>query len=127
MKKVVIIIFSCILLMGLLDCLPQEKLHKVEEKEISSVAVKEKDVRELVWNQLSTRDKERIKGTWQEAQLKKIALRDYSMGKIGIKSNITGEEVYLVDFQTKDNIEPNNIPVLASIEDYKIIGYAYIE
>lgn len=83
------------------------------------------DIRELVWNQLDLKDKERINGNWQDAKLNKILLNE-SMGIINNKLYI-GKEVYIIDFQTKGNSIPNNMIVYSSIDEHKIIGYGYID
>ena len=46
------------------------------------------------------------------------------MGIINDKSYI-GKEVYLIDFPTKSISVP--IIVYASLDDYKIIGYGYVQ
>jgi hypothetical protein len=86
---------------------------------------KQGDVRDVVWNQLTPKDKERINGTWQDGKLyKRILNKD--MGIINDKTYIN-KEIYIVDFPTKNFSMPNNMLVFASLSDYKIIGYGYVD
>jgi hypothetical protein len=83
------------------------------------------DVRQVVWEQLTSKDKERVEGNWQASISNKMILTE-SMGIINDKSYI-GKEVYLIDFQTKSISVPNNIIVYASLDNYKIVGYGYVD
>lgn len=123
MKKIILIIFSLVLFIGLLACSNQKESNSI--KESNNVTVKEQDVREVIWYQLTSKDKERIKGTWQDSELRKITLNE-NMGIINYKSYI-GKEVYLIDFPTKNISMPNNMIVYASLDDYKLIGYGFVE
>lgn len=85
----------------------------------------ELDVRQVVWEQLTPKDKERVEGNWQASKSSKITLTE-NMGNLNDKSYI-GKEVYLIDFQTKSIPAPNNIIVYASLDEYKVIGYGYLD
>lgn len=124
MKKIILIIFSTFLLLGLIGCSNQQKSQDENAKQPSNVTVKKQDVREVVWNQLNAQDKEHIKGTWNDFKVSKITVTE-NMGRIEDKSYI-GKEVYLIDFQTDSISKPNNRIVYASLDDYKLIGYGYV-
>lgn len=113
MKKIVSLVLSIVLLVGLIGCSSQ--------KQTSNTQLKESDVREAVWNQLTSGDKAQIKGSWQDSKVSKIVLKE-NMGKIKDKSFV-GKEVYIVDFTTNSVAIPNNMAVYASMDDYKLIGY----
>ena len=82
------------------------------------------DVRQVVWEQLTPEDKERVQGNWQSSKSNKIILTE-SMGNINDKSYI-GKEVYLIDFKTK-SISISNMIVFASLDNYIIVGYGYVD
>jgi hypothetical protein len=77
------------------------------------------------WDQLTSKDKERVEGNWQASKSNRIILTE-TMGNINDKSYI-GKEVYLIDFKTKSISVPNNMIVFASLNDYKIIGGGYAD
>jgi len=123
MKKFILIIISTFLFLGLFGCSRQQKSNNASIKQQSNVTVQ--DVREVVWNQLNTIDKKRIKGTWKDSKVRKITLKG-NMGKLNDSSYID-KEVYIIDFQTNSNFIPNNMVVYASLDNYKLIGYGYVE
>lgn len=125
MKKFILIIFSLILFIGLIACSNKKESNSITVKEQSNIIVKERDVREIVWNQLTSKNKDRVKGSWRYGKLSKITLNE-NMGIINDKSYI-GKEVYVIDFPTKNISMPNNMIVFASSDNYKIIGYGYVE
>ncbi len=84
-----------------------------------------KDIREMAYHELSSKDKERIAGTWKDSKFSKITLRE-GMGNISDKSYI-GKEVYLIDFPTKSKSKPNNIIVYIAMDSYKLLGYGYLD
>ena len=109
------IILLAFLLLGLTAC-SQEQTAKENPKRNSTVpktelVVEKKDVRKAVWEQLSSGDKSRIKGTWKDATYTKMVLRD------------KGQEVYLVDFKMHTKHIPNNMIIYADINTFKIIGH----
>ncbi|MGY0372270.1 hypothetical protein [Clostridium sp. JNZ J1-5] len=85
----------------------------------------ERDVREIAYNQLTSKDKERVVGTWRDSKLSKTTLKE-SMGNIYDKSYI-GKEVYLVDFPRKSESKLNNMIVYISIDNYKLIGHGHVD
>lgn len=123
MKKNILIILSLFIFIGLLACSNQKKSNNI--KDSNNVTVKELDVREIVWNQLTSKDKKQIKGTWKDSELRKITLNE-NMGIINDESYI-GKEVYIIDLPTKSLSEPCNMIVYASLDDYKIIGYGFLD
>lgn len=79
----------------------------------------------MAYNQLSSKDKERIAGTWKDGKLSKEILQE-RMGGIIDKSYI-GKEVYSIEFKTKGNAIPNNMIVFFSIDNIKFIGYGLVD
>lgn len=75
MKKIILFIFSSVLFIGLFTaCASPNESSNIKVDAPNNIAVKEKDVREVVWNQLTSKDKERIKGTLKDGKLQKITL-----------------------------------------------------
>lgn len=125
MKNVYLLIISSVLSLGLFTaCSSPKELNIITTKEPISTTVKEQDIRELAYNQLNSKDKERIAGTWKYSKLFKIILRE-NMGNILDKSYI-GKEVYLIDFPTNDSVQSNMILYLC-IDNNKFIGYGYVD
>lgn len=83
------------------------------------------DVREIAFNQLTSQEQNLIKGSWKDSTISKIVLKE-SFGNIIDKSYI-GKEVYLVNFPIKTNSKPNNIVVYIGEDNYKLIGYGYVD
>ena len=131
MKKLGIVFATLVLALVVSGCSNQEESNSVKCTPTSDVTLKEqsnktaRDVREVVWDQLTSESKERVEGNWQASNSNKMTLTE-SMGIINDKSYI-GKEVYLVDFQTKGISIPNNMIVYASLDDYKIVGYGYVD
>ncbi|AGX44385.1 putative cell wall binding repeat protein [Clostridium saccharobutylicum] len=85
----------------------------------------EQDVREIAYNQLTSKEKKSIKGTWKDGTITKMTLQE-SMGNISDKSYV-GKEVYSISFPMNVKFIPNEICVLVGIDSYKIIGYGYLD
>jgi hypothetical protein len=81
------------------------------------------DVRDIVWNQLTEKEKEHIVGTWKDASVQKITLRE-TMGNIKDKTLI-GKEVYIVDYPSDDNPSLGGVGVYADIKSHRLIGFGY--
>jgi predicted small secreted protein len=116
MKKSFLLVLLIVLSFLLIACTAQNKGEEV----------KQGDVREVIWSQLSSEDKERIDGTWKDGQVTKITLSEDMMQHIEDKS-YAGKEVYLIDFPTKDITEPNNMIVYADLKTYRLIGYGLVD
>lgn len=86
-----------------------------------------KDVREVVWSQLPTVDKDRIKGTWKDAKVvsKSVLTKDMAIG-VEEKSYI-GKEVYSIIFPTTFIGKPNIMLVYADAATYAFIGKGLVE
>ena len=92
---------------------------------LTNATEKSTDVREEVWNELSSKDRERIKGTWQDSILSQKVLHE-NMGIINDRPYI-GREVYVIEFNTKNISVPRNFIVFASVDNHKIIGVGYVD
>ena len=126
MKKLILLIISSIISLGLIiGCGAVKDTKTIVNKEKPSTTVKEQDIREVAYNQLTSNDKARITGTWKDSKLYKITLKE-GMGIITEKSYL-GKEVYLVDFPTKDLGVQSNMIVYLSIDNKKLLGYGYID
>ncbi len=126
MKKIVLLIISALLTLGLFTACSSEKAtsNTTNNEQVSST-VKEKDPREIAFNQLNSNDKERIGANLKDSKLSKITLKE-NMGNINDKAYI-GKKVYLIDFPTQSKSVPNNIIVYLSIDNNKLIGYGYVD
>lgn len=115
MRTITLLAISSVLFLVLVTgCSTIKETKNVTNIEQTRTTVKEQDVREAAYNQLTSVDKERIAGTWKDSKLSKITLEE-NMGNINDKSYI-GKEVYLVDFPTKSKSLPNNMIVYLSMD-----------
>lgn len=125
MKKINLLIISSVLSLGLFTaCSSPKEVNIITNKEPISTTVKEQDIREVAYNQLTSKDKERLLETWKDSKLSKITLHE-SMGRINNSSYI-GKEVYLIDFQTKGGVQSNMV-VYLGMDNNKLIGYGYTD
>ena len=84
------------------------------------------EIIQIVYNQLPEERKEAVNFNLKEIKINKIILID-RMGAITDKHYI-GKEVYEIEFTIKDkSVRPINRIVFAATENYKIIGYGYVE
>jgi len=126
MKKINLRIISLVISLGLFTaCSSPKEVNIIINKEPISTTVKEQDIRELAYNQLTLEDKERVSETWKDSKLSKITLHE-RMGRINNISYI-GKVVYIIDFPTKSNSMPSNMIVYLAIDNNKLIGYGYVD
>ncbi|AQR95925.1 MULTISPECIES: hypothetical protein [Clostridium] len=92
---------------------------------LNNTSNSEQDIRKIAYNQLTSQDKARVKGTWMDSKVSEVTLNE-GMGNIDDKSYI-GKIVYLVDFQTQTNARPNNMIVYIAKDNHKLIGYGYVD
>lgn len=95
----------------------------IQESKTNQSNLKQK-IRETVFSELTSQEKQSISGLLQNSEISKITLEE-GMGNINDKSYI-GKEVYIIDFPTKSEIKPNYITVFVDINNYKIIGYGFV-
>lgn len=114
MKKITLLVFSLFILLGLFGCSNHVNGNN------------KKDVREVVWRQLSAQQKERINGTWKDGKVSKITLNKHMMSQIKDKS-YEGKKVYLIDFPTKSKSIPNNMVVYADMKTFNYIGIGLVD
>lgn len=128
MKKTVLIIFSVVLLLAIgLFAYSYQREEKVADNQTQSIdATSNKDVREVVWGQLSAEQQARINGTWADGTVSKVTLNESSMILIKDKS-YQGKEVYLIDFPTKTMSVPNNMIVYADLDTFNYIGSGLVD
>jgi hypothetical protein len=124
-KKFTLIILSSVLLSFLLSGCQQQESKEQNVKEANSNETQSLDVRQVVWNQLTNNDKKHIKGTWKDATVRKIVLKE-TMGNIKDNSYI-GKQVYIVDYPSNDNPSLGGVAVYADEKSFKLIGYGYRE
>jgi len=131
MKKWRILALSLFLLMGLIACSNQNEqtshrdVAKTENTLENEKDTSKKDVREVVWDQLSLQQKERITGTWQDGKVSKVTLNKEMMSQVKDQS-YEGKEVYMIRFPTDESSEPNIIAFFADINTYTYIGDALV-
>ncbi|MDD7796157.1 hypothetical protein [Clostridium sp. 'White wine YQ'] len=126
MKKIALLIISSVIFLVLLvGCSSTKNSSNIANENQSNTAANSQDIRETAYNQLPSRDKEKINGTWKDSRLTKITLNE-GMGIISDKSYI-GKEVYLVDFPIKTKAIPNNMVVYLSTDTNKFLGYGLVE
>ena len=69
MRRFILIILSSILFIGLLACSGCKKTN--------NSTMKEQNVREVVWKQLTSEAKEGTKENWKNSSIYKVTLKDY--------------------------------------------------
>lgn len=123
MKKVLSILILCIISVGLIGC--SEDNQTVNDS-LPNKQVTNNEIIEIVYNQLPKELKETIIFDLKKIKINKIILNE-GMGDIPDTSYIE-KEVYDIEFTIKNkNVLPNNRIVFATLEDYKLIGYGYVD
>ena len=115
MKKYIIIFIVVVTLvaLGLFYYLNQSE-KTTNKTQTNTTKTTKKDVREVVWGQLSEKQKSETVGGWGDGKLSKVTLKDDStMNLVGDKS-YKGQKVYLISFPSI---------IYADIKTYDIIGY----
>ena len=125
--KIISFLILCIISVALIGCSKENKTvdnslsNKQVEKQVTS-----NEIAEIVYNQLPKEKKEEINFDYEQIDIDKIILKD-NMGNISDKSYIE-KEVYIINFTIKDtNTKPNNRIVFATLDEYKVIGYGYVD
>ncbi|XQY90011.1 hypothetical protein ACNRWW_10650 [Metabacillus sp. HB246100] len=132
MNKITLSIHLAVFMLGLIACSNQtDQVENNDQKVVNSNEQDKKihvnkDVREVVWGQLSSEQKERIDGTWEFGKVSKIILNEDMMSLINDKT-YDGKEVYLIDFPTKNKFIPNNMIVYAELKTFDYIGSGLVE
>ncbi|APH04964.1 hypothetical protein [Bacillus weihaiensis] len=132
MNKITLSIHLAVFMLGLIACSNQtDQVENNDQKVVNSNEQDKKihvnkDVREVVWGQLSSEQKERIDGTWEFGKVSKIILNEDMMSLINDKT-YDGKEVYLIDFPTKNKFIPNNMIVYADLKTFDYIGSGLVE
>lgn len=86
-----------------------------------------KDVREVVWEQMSERQKETIDGTWTDGTLSNTTLQGVNMLGVEDKS-YEGKEVYSIQLPRKRvDALGDVLTVFADVETHKLLGYGPLE
>lgn len=129
MKKNIIIILSAVIALtvvglGLLYYSNQAKEKAASNEQQSNTETPaKKDVREVVWGQLSERQKDEIVGTWEDGEAAKTTLNEGSVISVVGDKSYAGQEVYLISFPSKLNYTIGNVMVYADVNTFDIIGY----
>jgi len=132
LRKISLFIFSAFFLLGLNACSNPNGQEGKNNKSVVNIneqvnkGVKEDDVREMVWKQLSSEQKEWADGTWKKGKVSKIILNENLMTQVDDKS-YEGKEVYLIEFPTKSKSIPNNMIVYADEDTLDYIGNGLVD
>lgn len=129
MKKNSVIILSVIVLLVVLGLgffyyanQAREKATKAEEQSKTEEPVK-KDVREVVWEQMSARQKDEIVGSWQAGKVSKITWSEGAVMSATVNKSYVGQEIYVVSFPSRLNPTIGDVVVYADQNTFGIIGY----
>ena len=86
---------------------------------------KNEDVREVVWQQLSSEQQARVDGTWEDATVSKATLTGVMM--IGVEDKTyEGKEAYMIAFPV-ENASIENMLALADMDTLALIGFAPVD
>lgn len=129
MKKIILVVITiaAATLIGLFVYLNQNNDKVVRDKEQNTREQKakeasKKDIREVVWEQLTPDQKELVGGTWKDGTVSTVTLQGLLM--IGVKDkSYEGREVYMVSF---DN-GLNSVLALADMDTFDVIGFAPVD
>lgn len=83
-----------------------------------------KDIREIVWSQLSVDERNEIIGTWKDGKIEKDTAKKDSINFRLEDPNFDGKEVYLITFKSKYEPVIGNVQKLVDIKSRKIVGTA---
>ena len=86
-------------------------------------AAPEKDIREIVWDQLSARQKEEVDGTWTDGEVSKTTISKNTAKNTNVDTSYIGEEIYVISFPSKLNPTVGDVVVFADMKTTAIIGY----
>jgi predicted transcriptional regulator len=123
MKKSILIIVSIVVSLSLFSFSNQSKALS-NNKQSTAPA---KDVREVVWSQLPTVDKERIKGTWKDAKVVSKGVLTKKMANGVENKSYIGKQVYSIVFPTTFVGQPNIMLVYADLTTYSFIGKGLVQ
>lgn len=137
MKKitVTIAIFAAVLLLGVgvfyyfnqnKEAVTNEKIQANTDQSTVEQSSK-KDVREVVWEQMSAQQKTTIDGTWTDGKVSKVTLEGFMM--IGVEdASYEGKEVYMIEFPRKQvDTLGDTLMVYADVDTYKLVGYGALD
>ena len=92
-----------------------------------SSTTNKKDVREIVWSQLSKVEQKEIIGTWKDGKIEKTIAKKNSTKFLLEDKSLDGKEVYLITFKSKKEPFIGNVSKLVNIKSNKIVGTAFRE
>jgi len=127
MKKIISFSILCAISVGLIGCSEDNQTvnNSLQNEQVKKQATSN-EIIEIVYNQLPKELKETINFDLKEIKINKITLKD-SMGSI-VDTSYIGKEVYDIEFTINDKtVLPNNRIVFATLEEYKIIGYGFVD
>ena len=133
MTKIVLLTISAILILGMVACSNQDekKTINTSTSPISTASTSKegevKDVREAIWNQLSSKEKERIVGTWEDATVSTVTLTKQMAKHSSTDESYIGKEVYIIDFKIKKVQYPDTTAFYADKKTFKLLAMAISE
>lgn len=125
MKKLLMCMMVPVLLLGLAACRAQEKSAVMNGNVLVGDAGSGTDIRKLVYDQMDSKDRDRMREGWEEATVVSIVLTK-GMAALSDPAFI-GKEVFLVDFKVKTMSIPDNMVFYASKSDGRIIGIGLVD
>ena len=103
------------------DATNNKQITEEQNTEVS----KNEDVREVVWQQLSSEQQARVDGTWEDATVSKATLTGVMM--IGVEDKTyEGKEAYMIAFPV-ENASIENMLALADMDTLALIGFAPVD
>jgi outer membrane biogenesis lipoprotein LolB len=84
-----------------------------------------KDIRQIVWEQLSQEEQNEIIGNWKDGKIEEI-IAEKDSRQFSLKDEeLDGKEVYLITFKSKNEAVIGDVQKLVDIESNKIVGTSY--
>lgn len=126
MKKIISFLILFVVSVGLIGCSEKNETrgNLPSDEQVETQVTNE--IVKIVYNQLPKEQKEEINFDNEQINIDKIILKE-NMGNISDKSYIE-KEVYVINFTIKDkNTTPNNRIIYATLDEYNVIGYGYVD
>lgn len=84
--------------------------------------IKEKNIRKVVWEQLSKSEKYEVIGNWDDGKVEKVIIPTNSPRYWLKDKEFEGKEVYLVTFRSKNEPILGNIQKIVDKDSLEIVG-----
>ncbi|MGB7998503.1 MAG: hypothetical protein WCF60_00165 [Anaerobacillus sp.] len=123
MKKTTLLFLSVALALGVVACANQEMSN------VKNAVSSNKDVREVVYGQLPSDQKDLIDGRWEEGAVSTVKLKNSMVAPAHSSdlNELIGKEVYAIEFPIMSKTSLSNIVVFAEMKTNHYIGNGLVD